>query len=75
MKLKLSELRQMIKEELTTSGKSMRKVYYELGDEIYGLADLGKSTKDSKIIQISRNMLKLQDELMKHLNKKYPKWD
>ena len=74
------ELRQMIEEMVLTEArpkdtKGIRKIYYDLGDKIQGLAQLGKSKKDAKIKELAARMFKAFRELEAYLDKEYGGWD
>ena len=58
----------------TSFGKDMRSVFYELGDKIYNLVDLGKNTKDYTISQHAVKIRSLFESLKKYLDKTYD-WD
>lgn len=58
-----------------TFGKDMRSVYYDLGDKIYGLESLAKTTKDTVIKLYAKKMIALHNSFRKHLDEKYEKWD
>lgn len=87
--MKRSNLKEMIKkvvlDEKTTKdlitelksykGKDMRSVYYELGDKVYGLVELGKNIDDSVIKQQAKKMTTILEGLKKYFNAKYKDWD
>jgi hypothetical protein len=79
MKLTKSKLKEIIKEEiLNEQVMDFRSVFYSLGDAIENLDWVNSKTnhpKDKQIETISKQMMKLQDKLNKHLDKAYEGWD
>jgi hypothetical protein len=79
MKLTRSKLKEIIKEELLKEQMDIRSVFYSIGDAIENLLWIAKRNtqyeKDRKLKELGSKFLKLQDALLKHLDKTYGDWD
>jgi hypothetical protein len=78
--MKRVELREIIEEMVLNEArpkdtKGIKKIYYDLGDKIQGLAKLGKTRRDTKIKELAEKMFKAFRDLETHLDKEYEGWD
>lgn len=77
--MKREDLKEIVNEillkEKVNSVAGIRKVYYDVGDGIQKLAQLGKTKKDAKIKELAKEMFKKFRELETYLDKEYEGWD
>lgn len=75
----LKAVNKPVKKKINEAEMTIRSVYYELGDAIENLGWLANRntnyTKDRKLKTIINKLDKLNDELIKHLDKQYKGWD
>jgi hypothetical protein len=72
------ELKELISEMMLTEKKDtkgIKKIYYDLGDKLQKLAQLGKTKKDTKLKDLAKDMFKKFRELENYLDKEYEGWD
>lgn len=72
------ELKELIAEMMLTEKKDtkgIKKIYYDLGDKLQKLAQLGKTKKDTKLKDLAKDMFKKFRELENYLDKEYEGWD
>lgn len=72
------ELKELISEMMLIEKKDtkgIRKIYYDLGDKLQKLAQLGKTKRDAKLKDLATKMFKAFRELENYLDKEYEGWD
>jgi len=74
------ELKEIVQEMILSEArpkdtKGIKKIYYDLGDKIQGLAKLGKTKRDAKIKDLAAKMFKAFRELESYFDKEYDGWD